>query len=85
MPQISLKPNWEEFAQARVRSGRFASLDEVMEAGLKLLAEQDDRRAAFTRMLEQVEREANEKGWITAEELDAELAEIIARAEAEAS
>jgi hypothetical protein len=31
-------------------------------------------------MLERVAREADEKGWLTAEEVDAELREIIAQA-----
>jgi hypothetical protein len=31
-------------------------------------------------MLERVEREADEKGWLTADQVDAELGEVISRA-----
>jgi hypothetical protein len=33
-------------------------------------------------MLERVEREADEKGWLTADQVDAELRKVIARAKA---
>jgi antitoxin ParD1/3/4 len=51
-----------------------------MRAALRLLKQQEARRAAFTKMLERVAREADEKGWLTAEEVDAELREVIAQA-----
>jgi len=51
-----------------------------MRAALHLLKQQEARRAAFTEMLERVSREADEKGWLTAAEVDAELREIIAQA-----
>lgn len=51
-----------------------------MRAALHLLKQQEARRAAFTEMLERVSREADEKGWLTAAEVDAQLREIIAQA-----
>jgi antitoxin ParD1/3/4 len=51
-----------------------------MRAALRLLKQQEARRAAFNKMLERVAREADEKGWLTAEEVDAELREVIAQA-----
>ncbi len=51
-----------------------------MRAALRLLKQQEARRAAFAKMLERVAREADEKGWLTEEEVDAELREVIAQA-----
>ena len=51
-----------------------------MRAALRLLKQQEAHRAAFTEMPERVAREADEKGWLTVEEVDAELREVIAQA-----
>jgi len=40
----------------------------------------EDRRVAFTEMLERASSEADAKGWLTADELDTELRAVIARA-----
>lgn len=83
MPNVSLTPELEGFAERCVASGRYGSVSEVMRAALRLLEQQEARRVAFTEMLERVEREADQKGWLTADEVDAELGEVIARAKSE--
>ncbi len=51
-----------------------------MRAALRLLEQREARRVAFTAMLERVEREGDDQGWISANQMDAELGEVIARA-----
>lgn len=80
MPNVSLTPELEGFAERCVASGRYGNVSEVMRAALRLLEQQEARRVAFTAMLERVEREGDDEGWMTADELDAELGEVIARA-----
>lgn len=82
MPNVSLTPELEGFAERCVASGRYGNVSEVMRAALRLLEQQETRRAAFTEMLDRTEREADEKGWLTADEVDAELGEVIANARA---
>lgn len=80
MPNVSLTPELEGFAERCVASGRYGNVSEVMRAALRLLEQQEARQVAFTAMLERVEREGDEKGWLSADQLDAELGEVIARA-----
>jgi antitoxin ParD1/3/4 len=80
MPNVSLTPELEGFAERCVASGRYGNVSEVMRAALRLLEQQEARRVAFTEMLQRVEREADEKGWLSADEVDAELGGVIAHA-----
>jgi len=80
MPNVSLTPELEGFAERCVASGRYGNVSEVMRAALRLLEQQEARQVAFTAMLERVEREGDEKGWLSADQVDAELGEVIARA-----
>ncbi|MBR0684134.1 type II toxin-antitoxin system ParD family antitoxin [Roseomonas eburnea] len=82
MPNVSLTPELEGFAERCVASGRYGNVSEVMRAALRLLVQHEARRTAFTEMLDRTEREADEKGWLTADEVDAELGEVIANARA---
>lgn len=80
MLNVSLTPDLEGFAERCVASGRYGNVSEVMRAALRLLEQQAARRTAFTAMLERVEREGDDQGWTSADELDAELGEAIERA-----
>lgn len=73
MPNVSLTPELEGFAEQCVASGRYGNVSEVMRAALRLLQEQEARREAFTRMLEQADREADERGCF---EIDDVIAEV---------
>lgn len=43
---VTLPPPLEEFVESRVRSGRYANADEVVQAGLRLLEEDEAIREA---------------------------------------
>lgn len=43
---VSLTPEWEEFIDQRVRSGRYLSASEVVREGLRQLAERESEHAA---------------------------------------
>ncbi len=81
MPNVSLTPELEGFAEHCVTTGRYGNVSEVMRAALRLLQEQEEKRAAFTRMLDRVSREADAKGCYEVDEVIAEVdAELRARA-----
>jgi antitoxin ParD1/3/4 len=82
MPNVSLTPELESFAERCVATGRYGNVSEVMRAALRLLQDQEEKRAAFTRMLEAAEREADETGWFEVEQVADEMDAIIAEAEA---
>lgn len=83
MPNVSLTPELERFANECVRSGRYGNVSEVTRAGLRLLqdAEQDQEWQSFLVMLAEVEAEAHVKGTVTVEEISAELDAIIEEAQ----
>lgn len=47
---ISLKPEYEQFIQAQIQSGRYATVDEVIGAAFKLL---EQKELDYTRWLEE--------------------------------
>ena len=63
MPNVSLTPELEGFAESCVASGRYGNVSEVMRAALRLLQQQEEKRAAFTRMLDAAERCMIEHGY----------------------
>jgi antitoxin ParD1/3/4 len=82
MPNVSLTPELEGFAEQCVTSGRYSNVSEVMRAALRLLQDQEAKREAFTRMLEAAEREGDERGWFEIDQVAEEMDAIIAEAEA---
>lgn len=85
MPNVSLTPELEGFAEQCVASGRYGNVSEVMRAALRLLQEQEAKREAFTRMLEQADREADEQGCFEIDQVAEEMDRIIAEAQAKRS
>jgi len=76
MTPISLPPDLAEFARGCVAAGRYADIAEVVQAALRLLQQREQKRADFVRMLEEAERDGEENGFLTIEEVDAELAAL---------
>lgn len=82
MPNVSLTPELEGFAEGCVASGRYGNVSEVMRAALHLLQDQEDRRVAFIRSLDEARRESEATGYHTVDGVAAEMDEIIRAEEA---
>jgi antitoxin ParD1/3/4 len=75
-----LPPELERYADAAVAAGRFRDCSEVVAAGLKLLQQADIELAEFVKSLEDAKAEADRDGWLSAEDVHAEMAALIDRA-----
>ena len=54
---VSLTPELEQMVQEKVRSGRYASVSEVIREGLRLLEEQDElRQQRLSQIRRKIER-----------------------------
>ena len=82
MPNVSLTPELDAFAADCVASGRYANVSEVHRAALRLLQVQEERRQAFTAMLEAAEHKGEAEGFLDADDVLGELDELIAAAAA---
>jgi len=80
MPNVSLTPELERFAEQCVQSGRYGSVSEVARAGLRLLLAEEEQRRRFLDMLATAEAEGEAVGFVSADALAAELDEVIADA-----
>jgi antitoxin ParD1/3/4 len=81
---VHLTAELEQFAKSCVESGRYNNVSEVMREGLRLLQEREERRIAFNKMLREAEAEADRDGWLTLDDVLADLDEIIAEETCEA-
>jgi antitoxin ParD1/3/4 len=77
MPNVSLTPELERFADACVQSGRYNSVSEVTRAALRLLQQVEQQRREFLAMLEAAEAEGERDGFFTVEEVMQDLDEAI--------
>ncbi len=69
MPNVSLTPELERFAEACVRSGRYNSVSEVARAALRLLQQVEEQRRGFLAMLDAAEAEGERIGFLTLDEV----------------
>ncbi len=69
MPNVSLTPGLERFAEACVQSGRYNSVSEVTRAALRLLQQVEQQRREFLAMLDAAEAEGEREGFLTLEEV----------------
>jgi antitoxin ParD1/3/4 len=69
MPNVSLTPELERFAEACVQSGRYNSVSEVTRAALRLLQQVEQQRREFLAMLDAAEAEGEREGFLTLEEV----------------
>lgn len=79
---IRLTPELERFAQSCVASGRFNNVSEVVRSGLRLLQDAEERRAAFVASLEAAVAEGERDGFLTAEDVQADVQAAIDAARA---
>jgi putative addiction module CopG family antidote len=73
MPNVSLPPELERFAEACVRNGRFSSVSQVINVALRLLQEVEARRAALLASVQEAEAEGERDGFLTIEEVMQDL------------
>ena len=78
MPNVSLTPELERFAEHCARTGRYGSVSEVVRAGLRLLQDAENRRQQFLAMLAAAEAEGEAQGFAAADAVAAELDGVIA-------
>jgi antitoxin ParD1/3/4 len=69
MPNVSLTPELERFAEACVQCGRYNSISEVTRAALRLLQQVEQQRREFLAMLDAAEAEGEREGFLTLEEV----------------
>jgi antitoxin ParD1/3/4 len=77
MPNVSLMPGLERFAETCVRSGRYNSVSEVARAGMRLLQQVEQQRRDFLAMLDAAEAESEKAGFLTVEQVEQELDAVI--------
>ena len=82
---VHLTPELERFAREVVAEGRYNNVSEVVRDGLRRLQEAEERRRAFTKSLDDAIAEAERDGWVSSEEVLADMDRIIKEAEAEAA
>ncbi|HTW50694.1 MAG TPA: type II toxin-antitoxin system ParD family antitoxin [Stellaceae bacterium] len=74
---IDLTPELERFAQECVDDGLYNDVSDVIRSGLRLLQEQQEARRAFEATLREAEEEADRDGWLTTDEVMADLDAVI--------
>ncbi|KSB88870.1 transcriptional regulator [Caulobacter vibrioides] len=79
---VKLSPDFEKLAEECVAEGRFDAIDDVVDAALHLFQDQEMRRRAFIQSLKDAEEESEREGYVTLEEVMADMDAIIAAAEA---
>jgi antitoxin ParD1/3/4 len=74
---VSLTAELETFARSCVESGRYNNVSEVVRSGLRLLQENEERRARFGAMLDEARAEADRDGTHDIEAVAREMDDII--------
>jgi antitoxin ParD1/3/4 len=74
---VHLTPELERFARECVTEGRYNNVSEVVRDALRRLQEAEERRRAFTKSLDDAVAEAERDGWISAEDVLAEMDRVI--------
>jgi antitoxin ParD1/3/4 len=75
---VHLTPDLERFAQGCVATGRFNNVSEVVRSALRLLQEQEERRAAFTASLEAAVAEGEREGFVSLDQVEQRVRAAIA-------
>lgn len=73
MPNVSLTPELERFAEACVQSGRYNSVSDVTRAALRLLQQVEQQRRDFLATLDAAEAEGERDGFLTVEQVMKDL------------
>lgn len=80
--KVELSSDFEKFAEDCVAEGRFEDVGDVFNAAMHLLQDQEVKRRAFIQSLKDAEEESERDGYVTLEEMMADIDAIIEAAEA---
>jgi antitoxin ParD1/3/4 len=69
MNTVTLTPDLEQFATSVVSEGRYHDVTEVVRAGLSLLRDAEQERAAFIASLDEAQAEGERDGFASADEV----------------
>ena len=72
-----LPPDLERFAAEAVAAGRYRDTAEVVRAGVELLQHAEAEAAQFVASFEAARDEANRVGWVSLDDMLAEMDQII--------
>jgi antitoxin ParD1/3/4 len=75
--KVQLPPALEKFAQDCVAEGRYEDVGDVVNSGLRLLQQAEERRRRLNASLDEAMAEAERDGYFTAAEVAAEMKAII--------
>jgi antitoxin ParD1/3/4 len=78
---VHLTPELERFARECVAEGRYNNVSEVVRQGLRMLQDAEGRRRALAKTLDDAIAEAERDGYVTLDEVLADIDEVIAAAE----
>ena len=81
MIEVQLPTEVEDYARRCVAEGRYADLGEVVTSALNLLRAHDYTKESFAAMLDEAEAEGDRDGWVSMEEMSADLNRIIEEVE----
>ena len=81
MDTVVLPPDLEQFAAEAVASGHYRDTADVVRAGLNLVRRRDTARADFIASLEAAQRDGEQNGFHSLDNVLAELDDIIAEEE----
>ena len=73
MTVVRLTREQEDMAQAAMATGRYAGTDEVIDAALRLLREQEKQRAEFAATIDAARERAGREGYVEFEDVVAAL------------
>jgi antitoxin ParD1/3/4 len=77
MEHVTLTPELERFAAEAVAAGRYRDLSEVIQAGLTLLQRSEAARAELLASVLAAEAEADRDGYLSLEQVEAEMRSAI--------
>ncbi len=81
MDTVVLPPDLEQFAAEAVASGHYRDTADVVRTGLNLIRRRDTARADFIASLEAAQRDGEQNGFHSLDNVLAELDDIIAEEE----
>lgn len=77
MNALNLPPELERFAEQAIAAGRYRDFSELVAAGIGMLQREEAELTAFVELLEAARAEADRDGWVSLDEMTAEMDRVI--------